>query len=72
MPTNKMILNRGIKYLSWALPAVFIGPTVIHFAFINKKQPLFPLLLGVGILIGFIGILLIFKGIMTIISSLKD
>jgi hypothetical protein len=72
MPTNKMILNRGIKYLSWALPAVFIGPTVIHFAFINKQQPLFPLLLGVGILIGFIGILLIFKGIMTIISSLKD
>ena len=72
MPTNKMILNRGIKYLSWALPAVFIGPTVIHFAFINKQQPLFPVLLGVGILIGFIGILLIFKGIMTIISSLKD
>jgi hypothetical protein len=72
MPTNKIILNKGIKYLSWALPAVFIGPTVIHFAFINKQQPLFPLLLGVGILIGFIGIYLIFKGIMTIISSMND
>lgn len=72
MPTNKDILNRGIKLLSWALPAVFIGPTMIHFAFINTQQPVYPFILGGGILIGFIGVFLIFKGIITIINSMHD
>lgn len=72
MGTNKEILNKGIKFLIWALPAVFIGPAVIHFAFINKEQPLYPLILGIGILISFSGIFLIFKGIITIINSMND
>jgi hypothetical protein len=70
MPTNKQILNQGIKYLAWALPAMFIGPTLIHFAFINKLQPLYPVILGVGILICLGGMYLIFKGLMTIIKSI--
>jgi len=44
-------LSKGIKYLAWALPAIFIGPTLIHFAFINKLQPLYPVILGIGILL---------------------
>lgn len=72
MPTNKDILNKGIKFLAWALPAVFIGPSLIHFAFINKQQALFPVILGIGILISFTGIFLIFKGIITIINSMTD
>lgn len=72
MSTNKDILNKGMKFLAWALPAVFIGPTLIHFAFINKLQPLFPVILGIGILVSFTGIFLIFKGIITIINSMTD
>lgn len=72
MPTNKIILNKGLKFLSWALLAVFIGPTVVHFAFINKLQPLFPVILGIGVIICFAGIFLIFKGIITIINSMTD
>lgn len=72
MPTNKAILNKGLKFLSWALLAVFIGPTLVHFAFINKLQPLYPVILGVGVLICFVGIFLIFKGIITIINSMTD
>ncbi len=72
MSTNKEILNKGIKFLVWALPAVFTGPTIIHFAFINKEQPLYPLILGIGILISFTGIFLIFKGIITIINSMNN
>ncbi|MGK4568746.1 DUF6095 family protein [Flavobacterium sp. 3HN19-14] len=71
MATDKNILNKGIKILSWALPCCFIGPTVIHFAFINQLQPLYPVVLGVGILIAFTGIFLIFKGIITIINSMS-
>jgi hypothetical protein len=72
MPTNKEILNKGIRFLAWALPAVFIGPALIHFAFINKQQPLYPVILGIGILLSLAGILLIFKGIITIINSMTD
>lgn len=72
MATDKIKLNKGIKFLSWALPCVFIGPALVHFAFINKLQPLYPVILGIGVLIGFTGIFLIFKGIITIINSMSD
>ena len=70
MATDKIVLNKAIKYLVWALPALFIGPAMIHFAFINKQQPLFPVIIGVGIIISISGIVLIFVGIKTIIKSL--
>lgn len=72
MATNKVILNRGIKYLVWALPAVFIGPTIIHFAFINKQQSLYLVLLGIGIAISVAGIVLIFKGVLALVKSLFE
>jgi len=70
MSTNKEVLNKGIKYLAWALPALFLGPTAIHFAFINKKQPLFPVILGIGTLVCVAAIYLIFKGIKTMMKGL--
>jgi hypothetical protein len=72
MATNKIILNRGMKYLVWALPAVFIGPAIIHFAFINKQQPLYLLVLGIGITVAITGIILTFKGILTLVKSLFE
>lgn len=70
MATDKALLNKAMKYLVWALPAIFVGPAVIHFAFINKQQPLFPLVIGLGIAISLTGMILIFVGIKTIIKSL--
>ncbi|OYU80007.1 MAG: hypothetical protein CFE23_11515 [Flavobacterium sp. BFFFF1] len=72
MPVNKDILNKGFKFLTFALPCTFIGPAIIHFAFINKQQPMYPYILGVGILLCFGAIFLIFRGIITIINSLSD
>ncbi len=72
MSTNKRILKKGISYMAWALPAVFIGPAIIHFAFINKEQPLFWLILSLGIILCISGIVLIFKGILTIIKSMFE
>jgi len=68
--TNKELLNKGIKYLAWALPALFIGPSAIHFALINKKQPLFPVILGIGIVVCIVGVALIFKGLKTMMKGL--
>ena len=68
--TNKELLHRGIKYLTWALPTLFIGPSLIHFALINKLQPLFPVILGTGFIICIAGITLIFKGLKTMMRGL--
>jgi hypothetical protein len=68
MATNKVVLNQGIKY--FALPAMFIGPTIIHFAFINKQQTLYPFILIVGIATCLLGIFMIVKGLKTILKSI--
>lgn len=72
MATNKKVLTKGISYMSWALPALFIGPAIVHFAFINKLQPLFWVILIIGILVCLTGMYLTFLGIKTIIKSLFD
>jgi hypothetical protein len=72
MATNRKILLKGIQYLAGALPTLFIGPIVINSAFKNKENPLYPYILGLGIMICGFAIFLIFKGINTIIKSLFD
>jgi putative Mn2+ efflux pump MntP len=37
MGTNKELLSKGIKYLGGAL-LLFIGPSIIYNAFINKQN----------------------------------
>lgn len=70
MNTNKELLTKGIKYITISLPCLFIGPAVIHFAFINKMQPLFYLILAVGIGICIVAMTMLFKGLNTIMKSL--
>lgn len=70
MATNKELLSKGIKKLAWALPAFFIGPTIVHFAFINQLQPTYYLILGFGIAICIAGIIMLFLGIKTMMKSL--
>jgi len=72
MPTNKEILNKGIKQLSWALPMLFIGPSVIYNAFINKQNVWHYLVLAVGIVICFGAVYFMFKGLITIVKSMSD
>lgn len=72
MPTNKNILIKGIQYLSGALPLLFLGPIVINSAFNNQENPLYPYVLGLGIIIALAAIFLIFKGINTILKSMFD
>ncbi|KIX20000.1 membrane protein [Flavobacterium sp. 316] len=72
MGTNRKLLAKGIKYLSGCLPLLFIGPVVINSSFKNEESPLFPYVLGLGIMISGIAIFLGFKGINTIMKSLFD
>lgn len=70
MATNKEILSKGIKYLAFALPLLFIGPSVIFSSFKNQQHPLYIPILGLGIIMCLLAIFLIFKGIQTIMRSL--
>jgi hypothetical protein len=70
MKTDKDLLNKGIKFLTIALPSLFIGPAIIHFGFINKLQPTFYLILGVGIAICITAMVLMFLGLNTIMKSI--
>lgn len=68
--TNKEVLYKGLKFLAGSLPLVVIGPSVIYSAFNNQDHPLYIAVLTIGI-IAFIGaMLLMFKGIITIIKAL--
>jgi hypothetical protein len=67
---NKELLAKGIKYLSGALPLMFIGPTVIYNAFMNQHTNWHYLVLGIGIIaclasmyLMFLGLKIIMKGI---------
>jgi hypothetical protein len=70
MGTNRVILNKGIKYMAWALPMFFIGPSVIYNAFQNQDTYWHYLVLVVGVLICFGSIYFTFKGINTIVKSM--
>ncbi|HOZ75526.1 MAG TPA: DUF6095 family protein [Flavobacterium sp.] len=70
MATNRELLGKGLKYLGWALPLMFIGPTVIYNAFINKQNVWHYLVLAIGIVAAFFAVYLAFKGLNTIMKSL--
>ncbi|WP_262918601.1 DUF6095 family protein [Flavobacterium luminosum] len=72
MSTNKILLMKGIRILSFSLPLLFIGPYVIFMSFKNQSHPLFIPVLGMGIIVCLFSIYLIFKGIQTIMKSLFD
>jgi hypothetical protein len=72
MGTNREVLNKGIKYMAWALPMAFMGPTIIYNAFINKQNVWHYLVLGVGIILCFLAVFFMFKGINTIVKSMFD
>jgi hypothetical protein len=72
MGTNKSILAKGVKYLTGALPLLFLGPVVITSAFKNEKHPLYIYVLVLGILLALAAMFLIFKGINTVLKSLFD
>ena len=72
MATHKRTLLKGIRYLSGALPTLFLGPIIINSAFKNEESPLYSYVLGLGIVVSLFALFLIYKGINTILQSLFD
>ncbi|MBG6109580.1 hypothetical protein H4V97_002933 [Flavobacterium sp. CG_23.5] len=70
MATNKELLSKGIKYLAGALPLLFIGPSLIYNAFMNKENAWHYLVLGIGIVFCLTAMFLMYLGLKTIMKSL--
>lgn len=70
MATNKEVLSKGIKYLSGALPLIFIGPSLIYNAFMNKQNVWHYLVLAIGIIACLGAMFLMYLGLKTIMKSL--
>jgi hypothetical protein len=70
MATNRALLAKALKYLSGALPLLFIGPVIIHNAFMNQKNNWHYLVLGIGIVLCISGVYSLFVGLKTIMKSL--
>lgn len=72
MATNKTLLLKGIRYLAFALPLMFIGPSIIHSSFKNQNHPFYVPILGLGIIFCLGSIFLMFKGIQTMMKALFE
>jgi hypothetical protein len=70
MSTNRTVLSKGIKYLVFALPLLFIGPSVIYNAFINKQNVWHYLVLAVGIFLSGLAVYFMYKGLQAIMKAL--
>ena len=70
MATNKELLAKGVKYLFGALPLMFIGPSVMYNAFMNKHNNWHYLILVIGCALCITGVFLAFKGIKTMTDSI--
>ncbi|WP_281635850.1 DUF6095 family protein [Flavobacterium marginilacus] len=67
---NKELLAKGVKYLTGALPLMFIGPSVIYNAFMNQHTNWHYLVLGIGIIACIASIYLMFTGLKIIMKGI--
>jgi hypothetical protein len=70
--TDKDKLGIGLRYLGGATLLSFIGPVVLNSAFKNQDHPLFIAVLIPGAIACIAAVYCMFKGILTIVSSMFD
>ena len=68
--TDKQVLFKGIKTLIFALLSLFMGPILLSFAFSKPDDTLYYPLLIVGCAISALAVVMLFKGIKTIMNSM--
>jgi len=68
--TDKAILYKGFNIMGLSLICMFVGPTLLYFAFSNQEKSMYYVFLIVGGIISILAIYLGFKGIMTILDSI--
>jgi hypothetical protein len=70
MGINKALLDKGIKFMLYALPLMFLGPSVMYNAFINKQNVWHWLVLAIGIVLSGLAVYFMFKGVKAITDAM--
>ena len=68
--TDKEVLAKGLKFLSYAFACMFMGPTLVYISQTQLKKPIDLIVLIISIIICGLAILFAFKGINTIMDSM--
>ena len=68
--TDFNLLKKGLKFLAFALPLLFLSPILITLSGLNKETFMFYVFLVFGLVAGAWAIYLGFKGINTIMKSI--
>ncbi|MDG1330060.1 MAG: DUF6095 family protein [Flavobacteriaceae bacterium] len=68
--TDTKKLAKGIKYLVFTLPLLFLSPYLLTLSFLNKDNLSFYFFLLVGIAMGILAILLFFRALRAILDSI--
>lgn len=68
--TDFDLLKKGMKFMAFALPLLFLSPYLLTLSFLNKETFMFFVFLFCGIIAGAAAIFLCFKGINTIMKAL--
>lgn len=70
--TNRKVIAKGLKYLGIALPLSLIGPSVLFTAFNNQDHPWYIPVLAIGFMALITAMILMFKGILTVVKAVFD
>ena len=68
--TDKVMLIKGIKIMGLSLLCMFIGPSLFFLVESNNDKPLYLPLIIISILICITAVILVFKGLKTIMNSM--
>tara|TARA_R110002050_G_scaffold221001_1_gene356801 strand:+ start:255 stop:479 length:225 start_codon:yes stop_codon:yes gene_type:complete len=68
--TDFELLKKGLKYMAFALPLLFLSPYLLTLSFLNKETFMFYIFLFFGIIAEAGAIYLCFKGLNTILKSI--
>jgi len=68
--TDFNLLKKGLKYMAFALPLLFLSPILLTLSGLNKETFMFYVFLLFGLVAGAWAIYLCFKGINTIMKSI--
>jgi hypothetical protein len=70
MASDKKTIFKGIQLLAFALPLLFIGPSIIYNAFKNQGHFLYYPVLILGIICCVLAMFFMFKGVKTMTNGL--
>jgi hypothetical protein len=68
--TDTKLLFKGLKFMAFALPLLFLAPYLLTLSFLNKETLMFYIFFFLGIIVGVGAVYLCFKGINTILKSI--